>query len=85
MTVTTGAREALSVPPGDSLGDAAPLAAGPDLVFQRRFGWADEGWVKRDARGNEMLLWRRADVTGSVGQSCATAGWPSAGRVAASP
>ena len=49
------------------MGDDLPMPRGRDLIFQRLFGWADEGWVARDAMtGSERLLWRRRGVAGSV-------------------
>ncbi len=62
-----GHRIVLSNPPGDSMGDALPIARGNELVFQRQYGWADEGWIARNlTTGNERLLWRRSGVAGSV-------------------
>ena len=62
-----GQRTVLSTPPGDSMGDGLPVARGNDILFQRQFGWADEGWIARDlTTGRERLLWRRRGVAGSV-------------------
>ena len=67
VRVADGQRLVLSNPPGDSMGDALPIPHGSGFVFQRQFGWADEGWIARDtATGGEHLLWRRRGVAGSV-------------------
>ncbi len=67
VRIADGRRAVLSSPPGDSMGDGLPLSRGKDIVFQRQFGWADEGWIARDAAtGRERLLWRRRGVAGSV-------------------
>lgn len=66
VDVASGARRVLSSPPGDSMGDGRPIARATDLVFQRQFGWADEGWIAQDRAGRERVLWRRRGVAGSV-------------------
>lgn len=67
VTLADGARSVLSSPPGESLGDAMPLAQGSQIIFRRLFGWADEGWIARQiATGDERPVWRRRGVAGTA-------------------
>ena len=68
VSLPEGRREVLSSPPADSsMGDELPVARAGDIAFQRRFGFADEGWIARDrSSGRERLLWRGRGVSGSI-------------------
>lgn len=67
VDVADAGRTVVSNPPGDMMGDELPIVRAHDVVFQRVFGWADEGWVAHDATtGRERPLWRRRGVAGSV-------------------
>lgn len=67
IKLSDGTHSVVTSPPGDSMGDDLPLPREHDLVFQRQFGWADEGWIARDtSTGRERQLWRRGGVAGTV-------------------
>ncbi len=67
VRIADGQRMVLSSPPGDSNGDGLPVPRGNDIVFQRQYGWYDDGWIVRDmATGRERQVWRRSGIFGSA-------------------